>query len=114
MSARRVMVTGGRDYRDREAVELEILASRPSLIIVGCSHGADAIARSLAYQRAIPCAVFRAPWDTLGPSAGPRRNGWMVEHGKPDLVLAFPGGKGTADAVRQARAAGVEVREVPN
>jgi hypothetical protein len=27
-------------------------------------------------------------------------------------VLAFPGGRGTADMVRQARAAGVEVREI--
>jgi hypothetical protein len=29
------------------------------------------------------------------------------------LVVAFPGGRGTADMVARARAAGVEVREVP-
>lgn len=32
--------------------------------------------------------------------------------GKPDLVVAFPGGRGTADMVQRARAAGVEVLEV--
>jgi hypothetical protein len=28
---------------------------------------------------------------------------------KPDLVIAFPGGRGTADMVKQAKAAGVPV-----
>lgn len=31
------------------------------------------------------------------------------DEGKPDLVVAFPGGSGTADCVRRAKAAGVEV-----
>lgn len=33
-------------------------------------------------------------------------------HDGADLVVAFPGGRGTADMVRQARARGVPVREV--
>lgn len=36
----------------------------------------------------------------------------MLSEGKPSLVVAFPGGEGTADMVRKARAAGVEVVEV--
>jgi hypothetical protein len=31
----------------------------------------------------------------------------MLDQGKPDLVVAFPGGRGTANLVKQARAAGV-------
>jgi len=31
----------------------------------------------------------------------------------PDLVVAFAGGTGTADMIRQARGAGVETIEVP-
>jgi predicted Rossmann-fold nucleotide-binding protein len=31
---------------------------------------------------------------------------------KPDLVVAFPGGSGTADMVSRARGAGIEVIEV--
>ena len=36
----------------------------------------------------------------------------MLDEGKPDLVIAFPGGKGTADMARRAREAGIEVIEV--
>jgi hypothetical protein len=36
----------------------------------------------------------------------------MLLEGKPDLVVAFPGGKGTADMVRRARKANVPVKEI--
>jgi hypothetical protein len=36
----------------------------------------------------------------------------MLAEGKPDLEVAFPGGRGTANMVKQVRAAGVEVLEV--
>jgi formate dehydrogenase assembly factor FdhD len=32
-----------------------------------------------------------------------------LSKGKPDLVVAFPGGRGTADMVRKAQTAGVPV-----
>jgi hypothetical protein len=35
----------------------------------------------------------------------------MLAEGEPDLVVAFPGGRGIANMVKQARAAGVEVLE---
>jgi hypothetical protein len=55
---------------------------------------------------------FPAEWDKRGRIAGPVRNALMLDVGKPDLVVVFPGGRGTADCVRQARAAGVQVIEV--
>ena len=36
----------------------------------------------------------------------------MLDEGKPDLVVAFPGGRGTAHMTRIARGAGIEVIEV--
>jgi len=33
----------------------------------------------------------------------------MLQVGKPDMVVAFPGGKGTADMVHKAQAAKVTV-----
>jgi hypothetical protein len=36
----------------------------------------------------------------------------MIDEGKPELVIAFPGGSGTADMVRRARAANIPVIEV--
>jgi hypothetical protein len=36
----------------------------------------------------------------------------MLAEGKPDLVVGFPGGRGTAHMCSIARAAGVEVIEI--
>jgi RNA-splicing ligase RtcB len=55
--------------------------------------------------------VCRAEWDKYGPSAGPRRNARMVEW-KPDVVIAFPGNRGTADMVEKAESDGIPVRQV--
>jgi acyl-CoA synthetase (NDP forming) len=56
---------------------------------------------------------FPANWKKHGKSAGPIRNQLMLDVGKPDLVIAFPGGSGTADMIRRARKAGVPVKEIP-
>jgi UDP-N-acetylmuramoylalanine-D-glutamate ligase len=60
----------------------------------------------------IPVETYEADWDTHGKAAGPIRNKRMLDEGKPDLVVAFPGGRGTANMISQARKAGVEVIEV--
>lgn len=36
----------------------------------------------------------------------------MLVEGKPDIVVAFEGHRGTADMVERARKAGIEVREI--
>jgi len=40
------------------------------------------------------------------------RNQKMLDDNKVDLVVAFPGGKGTADMVERAKKANIEVREI--
>jgi hypothetical protein len=40
-------------------------------------------------------------------------NQMMIDDHKPNLVVAFPGGRGTAYMVLKARSAGIEVIEVP-
>jgi hypothetical protein len=47
-----------------------------------------------------------------GRAARPIRNQRMLDEGKPDLVVAFPGGRGTTDMIRRAERAGVPVRQV--
>ena len=82
-------------------------------LMQGGAPGADRLARDWAAARPdIQRFVCRADWASHGAAAGPMRNARMLEWG-PDLVVAFPGGRGTADMVRQARAAGVEVIQVP-
>ena len=44
---------------------------------------------------------------------GLSRNQRMIEIGSPDLVVAFPSGEGTEHMVRLAKAASIEVLEVP-
>lgn len=110
----RVLVCGGRNYQNMREVTrvLDGLAPQPTLIIHGGAFGADSCASEWASKRGLPELRFAADWDRYGRAAGPIRNQKMLDEGKPDLVVAFPGGTGTADMVRRAEAAGVRVIEV--
>ncbi len=88
------------------------LPRKVTTLIQGGAKGADALAAQWAYERGIPVSTFAANWDKDGKAAGPIRNQRMLEQGVPDLVVAFAGGTGTADMIKRARAAGVEVLEV--
>jgi hypothetical protein len=109
----RVLVCGGRRFADPAKIEAH-LAGIPGIavIIEGGAVGADALARRFAEQYRIPVETFPADWARHGRAAGPIRNRQMLDEGRPDLVVAFPGGPGTANLVKQARAAGVPVVEV--
>lgn len=103
----KILVCGGRFYRDN-AVLCATLdnahATRPvTAIMHGCSEGADVRAGLWALGKGIPVEEYPALWHKYGNRAGPMRNRQMLDEGKPDLVIAFPGGRGTADMVRQAR-----------
>lgn len=110
----RVIVCGGRDFDnvafvwtclDRLHAETPITA-----LMQGGARGVDSLARDWARTKPeIQRFVCKADWEKHGREAGPIRNARMLEW-KPDLVVAFPGGRGTADMVRQAKAAGVPVR----
>ena len=85
----------------------------PSTVIIhGAAKGADSLASEWAALNEVKEEVFPADWKTHGRAAGPIRNQQMLDEGKPDLVIAFPGGRGTADMVKRARKAGIEVMEV--
>ncbi len=110
----RVLVCGGRNFSDTslfgEAVER--FAPCVTLIIHGGAAGADEMADNWGIWAEIPVECYEADWKRYGNSAGPIRNQQMIDEGKPDLVLAFPGGRGTADMVRRAKAAGIPVEEI--
>ena len=81
--------------------------------------GADRWAHEWANERQVRKVMYPAFWSRWGAAAGPWRNGEMLacEH-VPScdvrivLVVAFPGGKGTADMVRRCRRARIDVMEV--
>ena len=98
-------------------LDAENVDRRFSLIIHGAASGADALAKAWADRKMIPDDPYPADWypggsRRLDKSAGPRRNSRMLAEGRPDIVIAFPGGTGTADMVAKARRAGVTVIEV--
>lgn len=111
----KTLVCGGRDYADWRHIQATLAGlheKRPiSLLIAGGAPGADDLAARWAQFTKLPVSVFPANWKHEGRAAGPLRNRAMLTLGEPDLVVAFPGGRGTAGMVRLARDAGVEVIE---
>lgn len=109
-----VLVTGGRYYDDKRYVDLVLdgFHTRRSikLLVTGaCPYGgADKLAEDWARENEIDYAGYPAKFKAHGKPAGPIRNARMIEL-KPDLVIAFPGGNGTANTVSLARQAGIEV-----
>ncbi len=112
-----VLVSGGRDFNDFDLVTrtMDALDPQPELIIHGAARGADILAGQWAKLRGIPVQEFECNWRPNGvfdKAAGFKRNNTMLVQGRPHLVVAFPGGSGTADMVRIATRAGVAVTQV--
>jgi hypothetical protein len=82
-------------------------------IIEGGAKGADRLAREWAIERGVTYTTFKADWGKYRAAAGSLRNTAMLDMGRPSMVLAFPGGKGTANMVKQAQARGVLVVKYP-
>jgi hypothetical protein len=111
----RVLVCGGRDFGDREFLRevLDELAREHvvDVVIHGDAVGADRMAGEWARLAGIRELAFPADWQEYRRAAGPIRNRQMLVEAAPDVVVAFPGRRGTANMIRQARAAGVPVHE---
>lgn len=108
---RRVLVCGGRDYSDTDAMRkaLDEELREGDVVVHGAARGADLMAAHIAHSmEGVKVEAHPADWGKHGPSAGPIRNQEMLDS-RVDLVLAFAGGRGTADMVRRASRAGVMV-----
>lgn len=115
----RLLVCGGRRYLDCYTVNwfLDDFARRMgiTLLIEGGATGADKLARDWATTHGVAVktfAVSQQEWDTLGKKAGPLRNQKMIDEGRPDHCIAFPGGRGTADMVNRCLRARIPVTEI--
>ena len=109
----RIIVCGGRNYKDAAKVASALDAAhrkKPiTAIIQGGADGADRLAAEWAWDHEIPVGTFNADWKAYGRKAGPIRNAAMIAESRPDGVIAFPGGTGTADMIKQARTAGLTI-----
>lgn len=108
-----VLVCGGRYYQDRHfvfGVLNQVHEGTPiTKILNGGATGADTLGRMWAETKNIPRKTFYPRWDVHGKAGGSIRNQRMLDEGHPDLVVAFPGGNGTAHMISLAEAAGVRV-----
>ena len=105
----RIAFTGGRDYTNAHVVccVLDMLDWHNHVLLVGdCPTGLDFIVQKETDR----CEVFRANWDKHGKAAGPIRNGEMLH--EADFLIAFPGGKGTENCVKQAKEMGITVLRI--
>lgn len=134
----RIAVTGGREYSDRDRV-FSVLYSIAKctednplpvdfILIVGDAPGLDSIAEDWGVVNWVTIEKFEADWHNLKAKpcvvkvdangrpynvlAGPNRNQRMIDEGKPELLVAFPGGTGTADMVRRCRKVGIPVKVI--
>jgi hypothetical protein len=111
-----VLVCGSRDAIDWQPVFawLDLFAATHPVtkVIHGGARGIDSMADGWARQRQIPVDAYRIThetWRAQGKSAGPRRNQRMLDEGKPDVCIAFPGGRGTRDMRERSICADVPV-----
>jgi hypothetical protein len=109
-----VLVCGGRDYfgaaalnRMREVLNALHENTPINLLIHGEAYGADSLAGVWAAGARVPVRSFPISETMIkayGKGAGHLRNKEMLRQGHPNLVIAFPGGPGTADMVQRRTA----------
>jgi hypothetical protein len=121
------LVTGGRDFNNREYVWRVLDFHTPSLIVHGGATGVDTFADQWAYWHGIPRTIFaisNKQWREFGKAEGGNRNGDMVVYlgqivsrysltNEPEWSesgiegIVFPGGDGTANMMRKLMDAGI-------
>lgn len=115
---KRIVVTGGRNYSNVKFVHsiLDKFKNKYDFILIhGDASGLDTIAKEYCIENHIEQIPYPANWNDLSEPckikytngkpynalAGFRRNELMITDGKPNLCLAFDGGKGTNDMINR-------------
>jgi hypothetical protein len=114
----KVIVTGGRNYSNRELVYKTLENLGVTHLIQGGATGADNLAIDWAIENEIKYHTEYAQWKDLShpdarikkniygdydAEAGNRRNKKMLDDNPDAVVVAFKGGSGTAACVREAK-----------
>lgn len=108
----KTIIAGGRDYLMSLEDWLELDSIPITEVVSGGARGADKGGEQYADSRALSIKRFPAQWDTFGKSAGYRRNVEMAEYA--DVLVAFPGGRGTNHMVEIAYKKGLKVYDWRN
>lgn len=114
-----VVVTGGRAYKDSRRVWAELSGVGPiRFLLHGGANGADAFAGRWAAVHDVDWITMPARWRD-GISAGAERNERMLrtalslrQSEEEILLVAFPGGAGTASCVQLAVGMGIPIKRI--
>lgn len=99
---KKIIVTGGRDFSDRNTVYRVLDQVNPDIIIHGNAKGVDTLCKEWAIEKGKKEVAYNAKWNLHGKIAGPLRNREMVcDNLDANLGIVFPGGKGTQDCFKQ-------------
>lgn len=109
----KVIVCGGGDYAFMSSVfeALDNIHDKVGIteLAHGDANGVDKLSGEWAAKNNVGCTAYPANWKQLGNAAGISRNQRMLVEFKPDMVIAFHGGRGTADMVARAEREGVKI-----
>lgn len=108
-----VAVTGGRNLSDTGLVNQTLNAIHAEhhidVLVQGGCTGADSIAKQWAIKNLVQVAEFKvepSQW-RASKSSGPTRNWLMLSTCRVNVLVAFPGARGTDDCVGSAMRAKV-------
>lgn len=124
-----VAVTGGRDLVvtraiaeawERAITELWTAAGQPLDITIrhgGCPTGLDAWIAGWCVANSVPVEEWPADWARHGRAAGPIRNREMLrgrhnDNRVADVLVTFPGNRGTHDCMRAAVQYKIPIRPI--
>lgn len=111
----RLIICGGRHFRDMALVERELTrihAANPIDVLVhGGSAGIGMPAEAWGNEHDVHIVRY-PPCRCSGRSSDARRDMFMLSDGRPDAILAFPGGRRTKALVQMAEAQGIPVISV--
>lgn len=124
-----VVVAGGRelDLPETHADMGEILGflklwyGNDLRVLHGAARGVDSVAQRVCETLGITVKAFPADWDGLGKAAGGVRNRQMADlvakwskSGHTGELIAFRGGSGTENMVKEALERDIPVTRVPH
>lgn len=107
----KLIIAGGRDYVFTHLDYNRLTEIHQKYwvkeVVSGGARGADKEGEGWADLKGIPVKRFPARWEQIGKAAGHHRNSQMACYA--DALAVFPGGKGTANMVKQAREQGLQI-----
>lgn len=112
-----VIVCGGRNFTNTQLIykALDTIDNNFGITVLvhGDCWGVDKISNTWgSVHSTIKCFPRPANWRLNGKRAGPIRNREMIDEFQPDLIIAFPGGKGTENMKQLGRQHDIMVIEV--